>query len=152
MTGSLTATVVVAGEHDRAAAGRQVLGPVGVQGLDPPVLGVGRGAREVEPPAAVGTLQHDGALEGLGAELVAVDLADRLEVDAVGGPGDDRGDAATVGQRPAYAVGEVGDPVDQHGGGGTGPVARARARRGYDDAGVVQRGEWGLSRSMALVY
>jgi hypothetical protein len=74
----------VAGEHDRAPPGGQVLGPVGIQGLDPPVLGAGRGAGEIEAPAAVGTLQHDRALEGLRAELVAIDLAHRLEGDPVG--------------------------------------------------------------------
>ena len=37
---------------------RQVLGAVGVERLDPPVLGTGRGAAEVEPPAAVGPAEQ----------------------------------------------------------------------------------------------
>ena len=78
ITGSLTA-ISVAGQHDCAPARGEVLRPVGVEGLDPPVLGPGGSAGEVEPPATLRGAEHDRTLERLGTEVVAEDLADLLE-------------------------------------------------------------------------
>ena len=58
----------VAGEHHRAGARRETLDGVRVERLHPPVLGVGRGAGQVEPPAAVRPAHQGGPLERLGPE------------------------------------------------------------------------------------
>ena len=76
-TGSLTATLGAPGVDDGAAAPGQGGWGIGVEGLDPPVLGTRCGAAEVEPPATVGTPDQGRPLQGCRAEGLASDLAPR---------------------------------------------------------------------------
>ena len=52
---------------------------VGVEGLDPPVLGTRCGTAEVEPPPTLGSADQGRSLQGCRAERLAPDLRHRLE-------------------------------------------------------------------------
>ncbi len=135
--GVLDGGVLVAGEHDLLAAGRQVLDGRRGEAVDPPVLGPGGGAGEVETPAETGHGHQHRPFEGLGAEGLTAHLGHGLERLAVVGACDDDRDAAAVGERAAYPPGQPEDAVDQHRARGAGPVARADAGGRDDHAQVV---------------
>ena len=88
----------VARQHDaRACRTSNSAGWAASVDLDPPVLGPGGGAAQVQPPAAVGELDELGALKRLGVHLVLGDHRERVaKVHAVAGERDRHRVAATA--------------------------------------------------------
>jgi hypothetical protein len=85
---------------------------------------------------------HDGPLERIRAERLAMHLGDRLEPNTVVGTGDDNADAATVGQRSTDSIGKPEHVVDETRARRSGPVAGSGiGGRNHDDC-VVEAGEW----------
>ncbi len=94
----------VARQHDLAGAHVELGRVGGVDDLDPPVLGPGGGAAQVQPPAAVRELDELRALERLGVRLVLGDHHERVvKVHAVGGEGDRHRVAAAAADRVGAA-------------------------------------------------
>jgi hypothetical protein len=119
----------VAGQHDLAGAHVELGRVGGVDDLDPPVLGPGGGAAQVQPPAAVRELDELRALERLGVRLARGDDLERLvKMHAVGGEGDRHRVAAAAADRPAHPAGEVEAAVGRYRGRAAGPESAARAR------------------------
>ncbi len=137
--------LVVAGQHDGAAAARagprdgRRRGPRSTSAWSRAWRRTGRAASRRR------RAEHHRPLERLGAELVAVDLADRLEDEAVAAARHHGRDAATLGQRTPHAVGQVGDVAVLEGARRAGPVAGTGVGSGDDDAGVahVEQGKGG---------
>src|ERR1035438_1274372 len=69
--------------------------------------------------------------QGVGAHELAADAEQRLEVLAVGGPGDGHGVTAAVANGAAHPVGEVDAVIAERGAGRSSPVA-CPASRGLD--------------------
>ena len=139
-TMSFHAVAASPGSTDGAPPVGQRLEGVGLDRLDPPVLGVARRARDVEPPPAAVQGHQRRTLERGAAELLAGHRRDGLEVHAVLGPGDDVGVAAALGDGTAQPVGEVERVVVPDGGRAAGPVAGAVTGRGDRDL-VVRTGD-----------
>ena len=72
----------ITAEHQVTIAEWQFLGPLSVQGIDPPVLSVRSGATEIEAPTKVRRQDHKTFQRG-GTERLAADLTNWLEVDAI---------------------------------------------------------------------
>jgi hypothetical protein len=89
----------------------QLLRPLCIQCVNPPMLRVWRCAAEIETPARIGRQDH-GALQGSGAEGLATHLTDRLEVDAVPRLSDDDTDSTTRVDGSPKTVREPEDTVD----------------------------------------
>ena len=136
-TGSLTATVGAPGVDDGAAALGQAGWGVGVEGLDPPVLGTRCGTAEVEPPATVGSADQGRPLQGCRAERLAPDLRHGLERAPRRRSAPPR-PRRRGRRRPGDAAGRRARPcrVVEHRAGGPGPVAGAAPGRRHDDVAV----------------
>jgi Sulfotransferase family len=118
----------VAGEHDLARAGVELGRVGGVDDLDPPVLGPGRGAAQVQPPAAVREPDQLRALERLGVRLVLGDDLERIvKVHAVGGERDRHRVPAAAADRLAQPEGEIETAVGRYRGRAAGPEPAADA-------------------------
>jgi Sulfotransferase family len=131
----------VARQHDLAGADVELGRVGGVDDLDPPVLGPGGGAAQVQPPAAVRELDELRALERLGVGLVLGDDLERLvEVHAVGGEGDRHRVAAAAADRAAQPAGEIKTAVRRYRGRAAGPESAARARGANRDRCVGRTG------------
>ena len=134
---------VRAGEDDRSLAGRQPGRVVRVDRLDPPVLGLRRGAADVQPPAALRSPDEARALEGVRPESVTLDPGDRLETLAVLGAGDHglhaAGLVALGAGRAAHPVAQPVDAVVEERVWRAGPVAGASVRCRDDHAPLLHR-------------
>jgi hypothetical protein len=148
----LHARLGVAGEcHARGGMG-QVFQPVGFYPADPPVEGVWCRAADVQAPATGREADEGGTLHHRGAELLLVDLHDRVEAFAIRGTGDDVGVVRTT-DAPGQHDGAI---VIQGGARRAGPLLGTRRWRRGDDgwvrhAGNRQRGH-GASSKMPGVH
>ena len=123
--------------HPRPTARR----PIGLERLDPPVLGVRRRAAEIQPPTGIRPISRgdqDRPLERGRTEVVAVHLGDPLERQPVVGAGDHHAHPTAGVERPAHPVHEPERPVDEQRAGGARPVARPLVRRLDDDLGALE--------------
>ena len=121
----------VARQHNLAAV-RVEFGRVGrLDQLNSPVLGARGGAAEVEPPGPLRGAHERRPFQRVGAHEFAADTEQRLEVLAVGGPGDGHGVTAAVADRAAHPVGEVDAVIAERGAGRSRPVT-GPASRGLD--------------------
>jgi len=80
--------LLVTGQHELAPRDVELSRVRCLGSLDPPVLGAGGCAAQVESPAAVWEADELGALQGLGVGLLLADRGDRLEALAVRGERD----------------------------------------------------------------
>ena len=135
-----------AGEHDSPLAGRQPGRLVRVDRLDPPVLRLGCGAADVQPPAALRSSDEARALERVRPESVTLDPRDRRETLAVLGAGHDGLHAAGLralgAGRAAHPVAQPVDAVVEDRVWCAGPVAGASIRRRDDDAPLLHGRQW----------
>jgi hypothetical protein len=132
----------VAGQHDLARARVELGGVGGVDDLDPPVLGPGRGAAQVQPPAAVRELDELRALERLGVRLLLGDHRERIvKVDAVRGESDRHRVPAAAANRPPQPAGEVDTAVGRYRRRAASPEPVARAWRRDRDRRVGWTGK-----------
>ena len=106
-------------------------------------LDSGRGAADVQPPAALRSPDEARALEGIRPECVTLDPGDRLEPLTVLGAGDDglhaAGLVALGADRAAHPVAQPVDAVVEDRVWRAGPVARASVRRRDDHAPLLHR-------------
>ena len=144
----LHAGLRVPGEYDLAPAGVELGRVLRFQQLDPPVLGAGRGAAQVQPPPP-GVIAHQPRpLQGLRPGLFAPDGCERLEAHPVGRPRHGDGVPPADPDRQAQPVGEIDPVVAQGGAGCTGPVAQAGARRRDHDGGLIGTRQQRRSRAL----
>src|SRR5579875_4149239 len=124
----------IAGEHDIEAPRAELGRMRGVGHLDPPVLGAGRGAAQVQPPPAVGQAHELRALQRFGVQLFLGYQRQRLEVHPVAREGEGHGVTPAAAYRPAQPAGEIDALLGQDRRGGADPVSGTRPRRGdgYD--------------------
>jgi hypothetical protein len=120
----------VTGEHHVAAPDVELRRVRGVGHLDPPVLGAGGGAAQVQPPLAVRQPDEFRALKRFGGQLFLGDQRQRLEVHAVAREGERHGVPPAAADRTAQPVGQVDAFVGQDRRRAAGPVPSTRARRG----------------------
>ena len=142
---------VAAGQHRAPRRVRQALGGVGLQHVDPPVLGARRRAAHVQPPPALGRVDQRGPLQRLGTEPVFGHLRDGLEPHAVGAARHDVRHAPALPQRGPHPVGEVVDAVDEQRAGGARPEAGAQPGAETATAASVTRGTGRTGRSSGVI-
>lgn len=123
--------------QDRAGSGRrQALDRLRLHQVDPPVLGAGGGAADVETPGALRGVHQRGALQRLRPEGVLADRHDGGEAHPVVRAGHHVGEPPPLADRPAEPVGQPPRAVDQLRRRAAGPGARARVLRLQHHLGV----------------
>jgi hypothetical protein len=132
--------LIITGKHRVVIIKWQILWPLRVQRIDPPMLGVWGRTAEIQTPPRISWQDHR-AFEGGSTESLATDLTYRLEVDSIAGLGDDDADSSTGVERPSDAVRQPEKPVHEYATGTTSPVARASVRSGDHHLGVLNSEE-----------
>ena len=132
---------VVAGQYRTDGGAGEALGRVGLEQVDPPVLGPGGGGADVEAPPALGGADQGRPLERLGPEPVLGDLGHHGEGQPVGRAGDHVGDAAARAERQPQPVGQVHVAVHDDRAGRTGPGPGLVTGRLDHHGGVLPRGQ-----------